>query len=308
MTAQQATRRELDHATGPALERTALALLQDLGSRGHSSARSYKATLHSPTAGVEPEPIQAAHWLWLLERNFVRFLEVPVFDARTLSAVHLTATGRHYLRQRNLPCVPGEIEILCDRLGHSLKPHYGQALLFAHLARRLGYVATHGIKVPHRNAVADLLLERGDETLFVSLESGLERRGHPLDRWHVLAQSQAFLPLIAPDAGQLDTAFRRARKQICLIRGASLPDLEFRLHRGARTLWCRRHNRFERDAQNSCHPPQRAHLAAAASCQGLLREAFTCRARVGTNRLKEEMSLHQSRACLEDTVHNSLDP
>jgi len=264
----------LGRAAGPALESTALQLLQALGSRGYSAIRSYSAKPGRHEQDWEADPIQTCRWRWLQERNLVGFLEVPVFAARTLRAVHLTGTGRRYLRQRNLSPAPGELETLRDRLGHGLKPHYGQALLFAHLARRLGYATAHGMQVPHRNAVADLLLERGSEVLFVSLESGLERKGHPVDRWHILAQAQPFLPLIAADAEKLDVAFCSARKQICQIRGAVLPDLESRLYRGARTLWCRRYNRFEQTAPELCLPPRPARLLAAASCQGRLREAL----------------------------------
>ena len=274
MTLLPKSQRTFGRATGPVRESAALKLLQDLGSRGYSSISSYSTKLYEQEEGLKSEAGQIWLWNWLLERNLVSFLEVPVFDARMLTVVHLTVTGRRYLRQRNLPLVQGEIEILFDRLGHSMKPHYGQALLFAYLARHLGFATTHGVKVPHRRAVADLLLERGSELLFVSLESGLERNGHPLDRWQVLAQAQAFLPLIAADAEKLDAAFRSAQKQICQIRGAVLSDLESRLHRGARTLWCRRYNRFEKSGHASCLPPQKSRLMAAASCQGLLREAF----------------------------------
>ena len=259
-------------AAGPALESMALKLLLDLGSRGYSPIRSYRAKLDRQEEDLAPDPTQACQWNWLLERNLVSFLEVPIFDTRMLTAVHLTETGRRYLRQRNLPLVQGEIEILLDRLGHSMKPHYGQALLLAHLARHLGYATAHGVQVPHRRAVADLRLERGREVLFVSLESGLERKGHPLDRWHVLAQAQTFLPLVAADAEKLDAAFHSARKQICQIRGAVLPDLESRLYRGARTLWCRRYNRFEKSGPDLCLLRRQAQLVAAATCQGRLRQ------------------------------------
>ncbi len=284
MTGLFRARRELGLAAGPALEGMALQLLQDLGRRGYSSIRSYRATLDRPAEGRAPDPTQTGQWNWLLERNLVRFLEVPVLDTRMLTAVHLTATGRRYLRQRHLPLVPGEIETLLDRLGHSLKPHYGQALLLAHLARHLGYATAHGVQVPHRRAVADLRLERSREVLFVSLESGLKRKGHPLDRWHVLAQAQPFLPLVAADAETLDTAFHSARQRICQIRGAVLPDLESRLYRGARTLWCRRYNRFEQSGPDPGLAHRQAHLVAAATCQGRLRQAFRTGAMPGPQR------------------------
>ncbi len=277
MTAWQPVRPEQGCAPGPQWESGALALLQALGRYGHSPVSSYSVQPHGAEESWAPVAVPPCLWHWLQERNLIRCLEVPVFGTRQLAVVHLTEVGRRYLRQRHLPHVPGEIEILCDRLGHSVKLHYGQALLFAHLARRLGYATGHGIPLPHRRAIADLRLVRGREVLYVSLESGLDRKGHPLDRWHVLAQAQAFLPLVAPDSARLDAAFGCARQQICQIRGVVLPDLEARLSRGARTLWCRRYNRFEQHGPEVCRPSRPAHLRAAAACQGLLR--VTCRLR-----------------------------
>lgn len=250
------------------LETESLLLLQEVGIQGYSTVDSYRTNRLEPQPGGKQ---QEGRWSWLLARDLISFLEVPVFADRTITAIQVTEAGRQHLQQRNIPIVQGEIETLFDQLGHSLKPHYGQALLFAHLARRLGYTTAHGVEVPHRKAVADLLLTRGQEALLVSLESGLERKGHPLDRWHVLAQAQAFLPLVAPNSEALEAAFGVARRQICIIRGTGLVVLEKRLHWGARTLWCRRFNRFEQVNPQLYNLSLKPHLKAAGTCQGLLR-------------------------------------
>ena len=257
-----------DPAATPDLETESLALLREVGIQGYSTVDSYGTKRPETQQGGK---LQDSRWSWLRSRDLISLLEVPVLKDRTMTTIQVTEAGRRHLRQRNIPIVQGEIETLFDQLGHSLKPHYGQALLFAHLARRLGYSTTHGVEVPHRKVMADLLLTRGQEALYVSLESGLERKGHPLDRWHVLAQAQAFLPLVAASEEALEAAFSVAQRQICLIRGTALAVLEARLQRGAGTLWCRRFNRFEQANPQLYNFSLKPDLIAAASCQGLLR-------------------------------------
>ena len=251
-----------------------LKLLQILGSRGYSATCSYGSILFPQGENSSSVSELALCWQWLLDRNLICLTRVPLLDDRKIAAVHLTVAGRRHHKQQNMPLVQGEIEILYDRLGHSLKPHYGQALLFAHLARSLGFVTALEVQLPQRRIIADLQLERGSELLWVSLESGLERRTHPLDRWHKLAQAQAYLPLAAADSELLDTAFRLAQKQIYQIRGTALLDLETRLRNGARTLWCRRYNRFEKGLREPSLLPHRSCLMAAATCQALLRNGL----------------------------------
>ncbi len=251
-----------------------LKLLQILGSRGYSATYSYGSILFPQSENSSSGSVLALCWHWLQDRNLICLTNVPLLDDRKIAAVHVTEVGRRHLKQQNMPLVQGEIEILYDRLGHSLKPHYGQALLFAHLARSLGFVTALEVQLPQRRVMADMRLERGSELLWVSLESGLERRTHPLDRWHMLAQAQAYLPLVAADSELLDTAFRLAQKQIAQIRGAFLPELEVRLRCGARTLWSRRHNRFERGLREPSLLPQRSGLMAAVTCQALLRNGL----------------------------------
>ena len=252
----------------------ALKLLQTLGSQGYSAICNYGSILFPQGADSNLEAELTLCWQWLQERNLVCLTSAPFLEDRKIAAVNLNEAGRRYLQQRGLSLIQGELEILYDRLGRSLKPHYGQALMFAHMARSLGFATALEVQLPQRRVMADLRLEKCGEVLWVSLESDLERRAHPLDRWHMLAQAQAFLPLVSADSALLNTAFHLAQKQIYQIRGTTLLGLETRLRNGARTLWCRRYNRFEKGLREPSLLPHRSCLMAAATCQALLRNGL----------------------------------
>ena len=249
-----------------AVEEDALSLLADLGRTGFSSAASFAR----PRPSRSTPSARGCLWHWLQDRGLVVWDALAWSDARRIRIVRITSAGKAHLRRAAQGAVKSEIEILQDRLGHADKPHFGQTILFAYLARRLGYATRLCSLLPTRNAIADVRLERADATLWVSVESGLARTEHPLDRWHRLAQAQAFLPLVAPNPARAEQALAYARERVYVIKATDLDTLAARVRRGAATLWTRRCNRFDRGVPAQTRA--RRTLSAAAQGHGRLRQ------------------------------------
>lgn len=257
------------------VEADALSLLAQLGRTGFSSAASFARPRSSrPTPSARGSI--ARLWRWLQDRELVVWNALAWSDARRIRIVRITPTGKAHLRRTNQAAVKSEIEILQDRLGHAHKPHFGQTIFFAYLARRLGYATRLCCLLPTRNAIADVRLERADATLWVSLESGLARAEHPLDRWHRMAQAQAFLPLVASDPVRAEQALAYARTRVYVIKATDLDTLAARVQRGATTLWTQRYNRFDRGVP--ARTRDRRTLSDAAQGHGRLRQLRRCAA------------------------------
>lgn len=255
----------------PGLERACWNLLRDVGRNGYATPESYTS---GPGAGVRAGASDP-RWAWLTGEGLLRILPVPVWGNRVLTAVQLTGAGRRLLQSRGLPAAPGELELLCDRLGRALKDRYGQALLLARLARVLGYAVQHLPELPARPVTADLCLVRGRERMFVMLMPGIDHMPPDMDVWHAVAQAQPFLPVAAPDAETLKRVLDAAQDRICMLRGAVLPELEARVHSGSRTLWRCSRSRFRTAAALRPPRPRQAALRAALLSQGLLRSRYS---------------------------------
>lgn len=262
----------------------ALALLAAIGRTGYSSLGSFVHT-GTGSGAWEASPSPAGPLPDLLARGLVAVEELAWFGERKIRIVKLTPQGKDCLRRHDWPVVRSEIETLQDRCGHSLKPHYGQTLLFAALARRLGYATTLCVLVPARNAIADVRLERQGRSIWVSIESGMARSEHPHDRWHRLAQAQAYLPLVAPASDLENTAMAQAQACVYLIRSANLQELMARISRGATTLWTQRYSRFEHCHLHDVPRPGRPDTRMWAQCNGYMRAHLIHRrqARNGTS-------------------------
>lgn len=257
------------------VEADALSLLAQLGRTGFSSAASFarpRPSRSTPSARGANERL----WRWLQDRDLVVGDALAWSDARRIRIVRITPAGKAHLRRAAQAAVKSEIEILQDRLGHADKPHFGQTIFFAYLARRLGYATRLCSLLPARNAIADVRLERAEATLWVSVESGLARTEHPLDRWHRMAQAQAFLPLVASDPARAEQALAYARERVYVIKATDLDTLAARVPRGATTLWTRRYNRFDRGVP--ARTRARGTLSAAAQGHGRLRQLRRCAA------------------------------
>ncbi len=238
--------------TGPSQERPtgaesghvanrALALLEAVGREGWSCLNPCQ---RAGTAG-DPDSVSIA---WLQAEGLIAGETLTWHAERRIPVIRLTTAGKRHLRTHHKSVVPSEIEILQDRCGHALKPHYGQSILFAALARQAGYQTRLCVTLPTRTAIADVLLERPGSRIWVSIESGLERPLHPLDRWHRMAQVQAWLPLVAPTPARQQDLELQARARIYVIHSANLSTLLERVPGPRNCLWSRRYNRFEEQA------------------------------------------------------------
>ncbi len=230
----------------------AQALLMSLGREGWSCPASHLSLCLTSSLPDTPE---AAPLAWLTAAGLIAWEPLTWYAARTIRIVRLTTAGKAYLHAHRQPVVRSEIEILQDRCGHTLHAHYGQCLLFAALARQAGYHTRLCVTLPTRTAIADVGLERQGTRIWVSVESGLERSMHPLDRWHRLAQVQAWLPLVAPTPEGQRTVEKQARTRIYVLRSTSLISLLARPRPRYVCLWNRRYNRFEEQAAQLARPP-----------------------------------------------------
>lgn len=230
----------------PPRDDAALSLLATIGRTGWSRLASHVRPTDETPSAIQRQNQRSI--TWLRERDLIALETVAWLERNVMQAVRLTPAGRRHLRQAQLPVVRGEMETLRDRLGHTIREHHAQIVLAADLARRRGYASAPCVVVPFCRVLADLKLERRNETLWVSIESGWDRPGHPADRWHRLAQSQAYLPQIAPTDGRLEAIMAEAQKWVYLIRGTSLESLRERRGHPGLSLWTRSFSRFEEHA------------------------------------------------------------
>ncbi len=250
----------------------ALSLLEAMGRQGWSCLASYDTEAWSPipSGGSNSGP-----FVWLKQEGLAEEIVLPWRTDQEVPIVRLTATGKEALHKLNKPVVRSEIEILQDRCGHSLKPHYGQCILFAALARRVGYKTRLCVTLPTQTTVADVQLERQDDQVWVTIESGLDRSMHPLDRWHRMAQIQAYLPLVAPTLEKQQEIEKQAKERIYVMRSTSLTYLLAQtLHRNT-SLWNRRYNRFEEQTAKRFRPRNKPGMEIWAAGHGAMLRALT---------------------------------
>lgn len=238
-------------ATSGPVVTEALFLLATLGRKGWSCLPVQLARSALPDVPGNPASAPLA---WLRAEGLIQEEVLVWHTDRSVPILRLTAEGKNHLRQQHKPVIRSEIETLQDRYGHALKPHYGQSILFAALARQAGYTTQLCVTVPTRTVTADIRLTRRDTHVWVSIESGLERPLHPLDHWHRLAQIQAFLPLVAPTLEQQREVEEQAKARIYMMYSTNLSYLLARLPQRHACLWNRRYNRFEEQATRWVRP------------------------------------------------------
>lgn len=221
-------------------------LFTRIGVCGWSALVSYSESWSGSELGVWPEPgspLAALHGLGL-----IGFEQLPAGSAGTILALYLTPAGRRRLLEMRLRPVHTEYERLRDRWGTRAQEHHGQVILFAALARRLGYHAEVGVAAPGQRLFADVNLIREDGTeAWCLVESGSHRDTHPLDRWRRLGRCQPFLPLVAPDRKTMNRLGEKARPHIYRVCLTNLDELILNVDSGNNRLWLTDVNRF-RDA------------------------------------------------------------
>ena len=239
------------------------ALLARIGTCGWSAAVAYDATAWSGEqlgACLAPGSPLAD----LDDRGFVGLKRLPIGAGQMITVLHLTRDGRRHLMAMGYKPVHTEFERLRDRWGTRAEAHHGQTILFAALARRLGYQAEVGVAVPGQCLYADVGLTGDDGTeAWCLVESGTPRDSHPLDRWHRLGQCQPFLPLVTPDRETMHRLREQARPHIYRVLLTNLDDLILHAGNGKHRLWLDDLNRFrEADrGRNRIVPGLRSRLA-----------------------------------------------
>ena len=221
-------------------------LFTRIGTRGWSALVSYRESWSASELGAWPasgSPLAVLRGL-----DLIGFEQLPAGSAGTILVLYLTPTGRRRLLEMRLSPVHTEYERLRDRWGIRAEEHHGQVILFAALARRLGYRAEVGVAAPGQRLFADVKLTRKDGTeAWCLVESGSHRDTHPLDRWRRLGRCQPFLPLVALDRTTMNRLGEQARTHIYRVCLTNLDELLLNVDSGNNRLWLTDVNRF-RDA------------------------------------------------------------
>lgn len=272
------------------------ALLTRIGACGWSALASYGKSWSGSELGSRPapgSPLAMLHGLGL-----IGFEQLPAGAAGTILALYLTPEGRRLLLEMRLSPVHTEYEQLRDRWGIRAEEHHGQVILFAALARRLGYRAEVGVPAPGQRLFADVKLTGEDGTeAWCLVESGSHRDTHPLDRWRRLGRCQPFLPLVAPDRKTMNQLGEQAQPYIYRVCLTNLDELLLNVGSGNNRLWLTDINRF-RDAdlgRNRVVPGLRSRLVF--QFQGHARARTAHRRQYGGGRetgVQEDTALHQT--------------
>lgn len=155
-------------------------------------------------------------------RQIARLVNAGLVIAETLATgntrlklVWLSAAGKRLLQKQGQPVVPSEWEALLERHGGERQQgHSVQVCLFTYLARSYGWATTVCPEIPANGSgplLPDVLLERGQERLYMEVEAGSGEPERRMAKWRNLAQMQGRVALAAPSPAVRGTLVAEAQ-------------------------------------------------------------------------------------------------
>lgn len=173
----------------------------------HEALVDYDEKLSSPQSGTF-----GRLWRRLRRNNLTSDAKYPV-GRMDIRIVTLTEHGKAAARTiADVEPLPSEWDILLEQHGgEEQAKHNAGVVLFSYQARRRGYAVELCPDVEHA-AEPDVLLRKGDERLYVEVESGSGTEARLMRKWRNLADLQGSVALCAPTQEMQTRLAEQARK------------------------------------------------------------------------------------------------
>jgi hypothetical protein len=200
-----------------------LIVLALLAGAGYSSEASLRWEVvqycqrHASPQDVEKGLVVKNHDSGSIKRIFFRLEEKKLLERLVIENGNriiintLTDLGRTVAQEMGVPIVESEWERLM-RLhgGERQQKHAAQVCLFAHYARKYGW-KTHVCPEVKPPADPDILIEKGDENIYVEVEAGSGSPKRRMKKWRNQRNLQGFVAICAPTEATRKMLVREAR-------------------------------------------------------------------------------------------------